>query len=227
MPILNMIYWATWWGGGWRQPWANTIAYYPLDSTNTVKDLSWNGYNFTGSATFWVDEWVDCYQCRSNGNMLKNDISLLYNKSNFTVNLWFFQKSQVSRTQLMFKTWALSAKWQMFLYYISWGHILYASKYFTDEDTGYTVNSGQWINLCATYDGSVWKTYINGNLIHSWTTSLSIPSWWNTSVGYTTYSRSTEYFDGNVSNLIWESATWTAQEISDYYDLTKWNYWIS
>jgi hypothetical protein len=55
---------------------------------------------------------------------------------------------------------------------------------------------------------------------------LSIPSSWNTSVGYTTYSGNTEYFDGNMSNLIWESATWTAQEISDYFDQTKANYWL-
>lgn len=209
-----------------RNPWANTIAYYPLTSTTTVNDMSGNNYNFTWSATFWVDEWVDCYQCRSNSNILKNDVSLLYNKSNLAVNLRFFQKSQVNRTQLMFKTWDLSAHGRMFLYYIWWGHTLSASKYWDDKDTGYSVNAGQWLNLCATYDGSVWKTYINGNLIYSWTTSLSIPSSWNTSIGYTTYSSTTEYFNGNMSELILEDKARTAQEISNYYNSTKSNYWL-
>ena len=51
------------------QPWANTVAYYPLTSTTTVNDLSGNGYTLSTHdtlPTFWIYQWVDCASFNSN-----------------------------------------------------------------------------------------------------------------------------------------------------------------
>ena len=36
-----------------------------------------------------------------------------------------------------------------------------------------------------------------------------------------------DYFYGNISNFIIEDKERTAQEVSDYFNQTKWDYWIS
>ena len=44
-----------------RSPWSSTIAYYPLNSSTTVNDMSGNGYTLTNDwASFWTYGWVDC-----------------------------------------------------------------------------------------------------------------------------------------------------------------------
>lgn len=71
MPILNMIYWATWWGGGW-QPWANTVAYYKFewdlkDYSGNWHDLTWR-WTITYITDTWMNKQVAYFQGRSSWN---------------------------------------------------------------------------------------------------------------------------------------------------------------
>lgn len=228
MPILNMIYWATWWGGGWR-PWVNTIAYRPLNSTDTVNDMkwTWTAYNLTWTATFWVDEWVDCYQSRSYGTMLTIADSLLYGNSNFTVNYWILEKQTSSSHQHVFLSWWTGKKQQV-LMWINWNNNhLMCWKYFEDYDTWYTLTAWNWINVCITYDWSNMKIYVNWNLQLTQSISFWITSSWETSLWDSSLWWNNQYFRWNMSEAILEDKERTAQEIADYYNSTKWDYWIS
>ena len=225
MPILNMIYWATWWGGWW-QPWANTVAYYPLDSTNTVNDLSWNNHTLTWWATFWTYAGVDCCSFTSTSSMLKLNSSLISWTSPFTINMWIYNSTAVNDVQIVsymgsFSAWASTSLWIN----PSTKHLMvgYLSGVDANFDTSYTVSTGTWFNVWTVYDGTDLSIYVDGTFVSSVTTAYSLVSW-TTCLGYATYSNMQEYLRGYMSNVIYEDVAWTAQEIADYYDLTKWNY---
>lgn len=65
-----------WWG--WWTPWANTVAYYPLNSTSQWNDMKGMGtaYNLATShtaPTYWTYQWVDCAYFNWSSTEINND----------------------------------------------------------------------------------------------------------------------------------------------------------
>ena len=88
-------------------PWENTIAYYPLTSTDTVNDRSWNWLNGTQNWTITFGSWlwwVDCalfswntwsyIQVAHNAKMATNTItySMWLASKNYDWNRWIVYK---------------------------------------------------------------------------------------------------------------------------------------
>lgn len=213
---------------GWK-PWVNTIAYYPLDSTNTVDDLSWNNLTLTGWWTyqFWTYGWVDCCSI-SNGYFTANhswswDITIL---------AWCNQQWQPANdTGVIAMTYDTGHPVSQIWYnkesnrpnYDPDGWIYgYAERWGLDYTTNYHNSTNQWYLVACTRDWSSINLYINWVLEKTWT--ISSWTWAYSQLGVSRDIRSMVWY---VSNVIFEDKIRTAQEISDYYNQTKWNYWIS
>ena len=233
-PDTNTLYiqYKSDWGGGW-QPWVNTIAYYPLDSVNTVNDLSWNNHNWTQSwtITFWTALWVDCASFNQSGYItVPYDASL--NTSTITISFW----CAVSNAW----TWGNINWWILCRSNLS-GHWVYGVANVWAEGKNFAVqldwwsfdqrevmftSSNQWEYITVTYNWTTGNIYKNWSLVDTFSYTCDISqSTENLIMG--TYYDSSFKFSGKLSNIIIEDQVRDATAISNYYDLTKWDYWIS
>ena len=220
-----VIYKSDWWG--WWQPWANTVAYYPLTSSSTVNDMKWSGtaYNLTNSwISFWTLWWVDCANTNTAGTYLAWDLWFKLSNGSFTINMYGY-KTWYYQVPYIYDFWTHNQYkaiiWQRENSYIRF------SFWYGDLDTPSAPANNTWNNLCFTYDlaTQTQKIYINWTFITS-------QSWYSTDLWSTEFkllssvdSQSTFYWW--LSKFIIEDQVRTAQEIADYYNLTKWDYWIS
>ena len=217
MTIFNSVYksFKEWW-----QPWANTIAYYPL--TEDFNDHSSSWYNLTSnSVQLTTLSWVKCADlnssyCSANFNLTSLPYTISFylkpKSTSNTIAIWF--KDNGSR----WGSWIYVKNNQIYLRY--WNS--------TDQDSGtsYTINTN-WNHIVVTFwtDGS--KIYVNGSLYASPKNSLTnVVNNWTPFYIWHDYATTT-YWNSYVWSVILENKVRTAQEISDYYDLTKWDYWIS
>ena len=203
---------------GWK-PWANTIAYYKFEWN--LNDSSWNGYNWSmryGSFTYsTLSSWEQYLY--SNWANYSNNITIPYNPQSYTINVWC--KYWSSKVFVDFQPYKSASSWPRFQRLAN--NSLYLGK------TPYiSWNFTQWTNVVLVLTSSSSKFYINWQYVNSWgamqtwysTTNLSINTAWI--ADNPTAQSWTNYMD----ELIIENKERTAQEISDYYNLTKSNYWL-
>ena len=212
----------------WWTPWANTIAYYPL--TENLNDYSGHWYNWSFSS------WTITYQ---NGYATLNSASITFNGSNWykyndnlTICYWWRRKSTWNIwISIWWWNWPspYDKGWwlQIYSYSSSWWiwaeHVNYTSgstpsNYSTGIASFDTTNRHLWV---VTYNNSTQKMtlYINLQQVKqvsagSWT---RLPYWAIVWQGWSNW---------DMSNIIFENKARTAQEISEYYNQTKSNYWL-
>lgn len=220
MPIINLIYNAP---EQRREPWANTIAYYPLNSTTTNTDQSWHWNTLTNQwAVFWTYGGVNC--ANTTGKSLYWGITNLptWNSAR-TISVW--ANAQASSSWMAIYWYGNNSTHKRCVAYrttSSWWAI-YFSHYNDDIVTSVAMNTNKWYLLTYTYDGTTAKWYINWAL--AWSVSISLNtassnlviSWWGAG---------NETFTGYISEFILENKARTADEISKYYNWTKANYWL-
>ena len=219
--------------GGWWQPWVNTLAYYPLTSTTTVNDQAWN-YDLTNlwSVTFGINNWVDCWLFDSTTNSKLTNSSLSFSAyPTQTVSVWMYITwTDTSNYQTIYAIWSVARTWKLWSWYHygsasdSW--LALSSFYGGYEVVKNTVTIINWWHLLTNVtNGSSSVQYLDGQLYQNLTNSLSATQtglvvwWWD--------STTIERLGWCLSNLIIEDVARTAQEVSDYYNQTKWDYWIS
>ena len=222
---------------GW-QPWANTIAYYPLTSETTVNDMSGNNRNLTNRwwVTFWTHYWISCANITWNSDSPHQNSKYLYWDVTWfptwawqrTYNFWMYQDNQATSQNAMYiAQWTAGMnkmvvvlQWRDF----SW-NVWLTSYWYWSGVTSPII--WEWHNIIITYSWSKFSYYVNGeekiNWVHTVDTSSSLVSIWWTSQEANTWSS----FNWCFSSLILEDKERTAQEVANYYNLTKSNYWIS
>lgn len=213
-----------WWGWGWWTPWANTIAYYPLDSTNTVNDLSGNWYNLTNTmVVFWNYVGVSCASFDWATSKLTATISTLPQWANArTISLWVYDIGWVGKSIMWY--WANRTKrWCFILNYANSSEWYWLTPYY-DDIYSYITTTSTWMLLTWTYDGTNFKLYINGELIGTSDDITLVTSWTNFEI-WNPYD--TGFYQWYASNAIIEDKARTAQEISEYFNRTKALYGIS
>ena len=225
---------------GW-QPWANTVAYRPL--TEDVNDYS-NSHNWTNhGVTFssWQAIQDVGYFNGSSYISVPNSTDFFWSKV-FTISFW--KKS----TGIWSIAWDIVDKWNdnqancvcTRLWYRSDIRGLYT--FITrDNSASYTwidiLNSwlldGNWHNVVSTFDNGVSTVYIDNTQV--WYVDNSSHTFdfaSNTSplfigVDITSWGGVNEYYYiWYLSNVIIENKAWTSTEKWDYFNLTKWNYWL-
>ena len=208
-------------GWGWWQPWANTLAYYPLTSTTTIYEQSWKNKDLTNTwVTFWTYQWVDCAY-------LPWD-EFLYNTSQywlswpFTVSLWAYYVWFTSMYAQNPRFYG-DSNWNIGIRVVGSSRVIWYNPKGWSTTTRVTENS--WANYIVTYDGTNCKLYINSTNVDT-----TAKSWYTYTDRYLWigkfYQSWTDYWKWWVSEFIMENKARTAQEVSDYYDRTKANYWL-
>ena len=209
-------------------PTSNTLAYYKFDWN--LNDISWNSRNLSMSAwTFsysTLTSWAKYVQ--TNKNAYSTEISdLPFSQSAYTVSFRLSYANWITNTEwcTVIEMWNSSNILRPVLYWAST-----SINKFTVMNTGlsYTPSvSNSWHYYTITLDGSNTKLYVDWVL--QWTTSLP---WITASTVYfrlntPKWVNNTKMTSENkLSELIFENQTWDADKIANYYNSTKWNYWL-
>lgn len=213
MPIINLVYEApTWW-----QPWANTLLYMPLSSNAT--DTQGNTTTIWGNVTFWTNWGVACANFTNIGNISVTPFAI---PSSYTV---LARCNNISGfDEVSWRVFDMGNP-RIWLAYNNQG-------YYTYENNAYfwTTTQNAWFLICAVVTNGSGVGYLKGSGVNQ-TTTINVapysltPSAMN--IGNEYNNGANRHFLGYISNVIIEDKARTAQEVSDYYDQTKWDYWIS
>lgn len=217
-------------------PWANTVAYRPLNSTTTVNDQSGNGYNLTQTwGSFGTYNGVDCFYngwSTTGYFTLTSWANIPTGNTNRTILLWAYPTGYSSSYARYFLDYGGSSAGTAVYLSLSTAQKPNASIYSTSVTGSTNMSTSGWSLLTFTSTGNTFNLYVNGTSV--WTSS----SWTiNTTALSSSYplrlmrqntSTSNNYqVRGYISEVIIENKTRTADEIADYYNQTKSNYWIS
>ena len=212
---------------GW-QPWANTVLYMPLTS-NLTDVISWTTLDaYSTWWSIWATWWI-------NKNVLYSwtTWSWFY-KSWFT---WLPTDTDPRTMSIWLKIDTFVPDWGTYAsYWVSqgncvfslcgrWGYMWFSQMWSNTNDG--KITAWTWQNWILTYDGSTLIIYKNGDDVKHWTWTLTTGS---DIVAIWIPIRDLTASMGNTwrySEFIIEDRVWTAQEVTAYYDLTKWDYWIT
>lgn len=211
----------------WK-PWANTVLYCPLE--DDILDHSWNHTMSLTNTTYWTVAKDSTWFYMFSWGYISSE-SYAWPTSAATLSVWVKRLTKTTwdpsrerwldthyRGSSPYHCWlALDACWQYGTWVTSW----------TVENTMTAIPIGTWTLFTLTYDSSSWaKVYKNATLERSNSNTsglrnLSLPTFiWATN------PYGNQFIYGYMSDVIIEDKAWTATEISDYYNLTKWNYWL-
>lgn len=230
-PISKVFLWNTqvrpsWWWG-W-QPWANTLLYMPMNSVSQEIDQSGNNVPTSNSwVTFWTYQWVDCGY---------------FNRSHIQITTPFVIPGNITILCWCYNTWYYysSTDWKVFdarnnsstvlMWYTNNNNMWYFSYNQTNLISG-DKSQNEWVLAVVTVDSS-WNATIYTKWANSDTSTTDSRTWASFTPTYMNVwnewnNGADRYFLWGLSNLIVEDKVRTAQEVADYYNQTKWNYWIS
>jgi len=218
------------------QPWENTVLYIPFDETYWATDQSWNSYTVTSGFTLGTYNNVYCARNTNVNNTIKTWIryntqyqwnSIFTNP--YTVSVWMYIESKPSSNYISWISWFINGS-------TSPQHNIWMETFTMNsgvvwnKNTNYWFDYWNWVNIICTvspasswYDYSLYLNWVFQNTYND--TGTNLPSWdhyinyiivgttnWWTAL-WTCYSQ-----------YILENKARTAQEVADYYNLTKSNY---
>lgn len=217
MPIINLVYEAP--ENSWWQPWANTVGYRPLETD--LKDYSWNNYDFTTYS--WTTTFVN-WMVQTNWKIYRNSVMNNLRWNDFTLLMYIVPSNNSSdESYLFFSNNNNLAYCTINFWYWFWTYRLGWVVNWTREWNYYSA-SLDWNPhlLCVTKSWNSYDLYLDGVFAQNETTNVAIPAdtymvLWNV----TSKTKTMKFW-----KLIIEDRKWTAQEILNYYNQTKWNYWL-
>ena len=192
-------------------PWSNTIAYYPFSSNAT--DATWQ----TTLSNSWTQDWL--------GRIFSTTSTLTYSWTIQYINAWVKVNSYpTSWSPRQFGI--INNIWTW--YYLYHDTATYINKkIFVWSDSSFNVwgtvqfqpTVWTWHNISRWYDWTkticsidgVTQTLYNGKWYNFWSTFNITGSSW---------------VDMTISKLIVEKVWWDSTKITNYYNSTKWDYWL-
>jgi hypothetical protein len=222
-------------GEYWWKPWANTLAYRPLESN--ANDIVW-GYNWTSISWISYDtlsSWKKVAKITSSTSNISISWSIAWIiwSWDYTISYWIYMTWTVlSEIWLMFWVWTDSSPWEWPQIYLDteWRWSAWALRFSTQYWNWVSSSSknllNKWHYITFTRESWACKWYIDWVLEWSFTSSTAFSSWntWFLFARWTSHQCLASNSMG--SEFILENKARTAQEISDYYNLTKSNYWL-
>lgn len=205
------------------QPWVNTLFY---------ASLNWNtNSEWTLNPTFNSQSWTITYPTTWN-------IQYAYlNSWKMVWDIWTPPTNTIT-----FQTWvSWETAWCIAVWAISWGnnpHNVGIQLYFSwNQRAVYTQNNTSWYGL---WDSSNANTWYLITWVKDGTTLTLYKNWasiWSVACASSFNQHTNLYIANNgaspisnvsmrVSDIILEDKARTAQEVADYYNLTKSNYWL-
>lgn len=220
MPLTLKNFYKTWW-----QPWENTLLYLPLNWD--LLDKSWNHND-------WTAIWTISFQTVWNRQFAYFNSNSAIQLQTIPVWTWNPQAfTQVARLKTnsswlwyMHHFWndATHSRIRLVVFYNNLRPLqdMYGSSW--DTYIWPASTSSLWdTRICVwyTYNNSKHKLYINWQLYWTWTNAINI--WWTTNRNIWSVDWTWWYA---MSECIFERWERTLQNFVDYYNLTKWNYWL-
>ena len=222
------------------QPWANTVAYYPLTSSTTVNDMKWSGtaQNLTNSnVSFWVQFGVDCAYISWNADSSHSVTKYLYWNITWlptwssarTYSFWIYNDNasvpSVADDMYIFQ-WQASTNKMVFVnwWWVDSSSGLMISQRWSSWNFWASIRQQRCHNVI-TYDGTKFEWYVNWVSRWTWTKTINTGSN-KFSIFGASENPAWNGFNWWMSELILEDKVRTAQEVLDYYNLTKSNYWF-
>ena len=235
MPIINMVYKKK----KWWKPWANTIAYWKLESD--TNDYSWNSRNLTNNWITFTTSWTNINVWYFSWNtycQIADQVALRW-YSSMTISLWakYYGSWWEAVAQDFLAKWLdttdgailmrvgvrsdIKNRIEVWVVPVNWSNGRYAM--WTT-----TFLSWWWHNIVLVLDNKINYVYYDWTLLASTNNSSYTYSFSNTWALYVwrAWNGSWREFKWYVSHIIYEKVARTAQEVSDYYNQTKWNYWL-
>jgi hypothetical protein len=146
---------------------------------------------------------------------------ILSSKSSFTISLWTYPTSLTGIRPLFVNYYVGN---QEVLFRFNGTNLQFFT--YTSSQIGGTTQTysklNQWVNVVATYDGSIMKTYVNG--VQSPTTYSQTGNLSTSTLPYLIgrYSSPTEYrYEGRVANTLVYLKSLSATEVLQNYNATK------
>lgn len=195
-----------------RQPWANTVAYYPLTSITTVNDKSGNNRNLTNynGVAFGTYAGVDCAAFAWNKMILYNSDFPAIWYGDCTISCWMYTTS--NNQQIVLSYWNADTT----------GLVIIIRNWYIDPNLA-PVTLNAWHHIAYVVESWYLKMYVDGVLVYNNPYNVNIgKSLW---IWRKTYMDDMNYL-WYINEVIIESIARTAQEIQDYYNNTKSSYWL-
>lgn len=222
----------------WWSPWINTYMYFPLTNSSKLADMSWNWRNLTSYrwyVTYWTFAWVDCANLAQDSLYISSWISL--NINNWaTFSIWFQETSAMPYDNAsLIEMWTSRSTSSDDVQYTG-ANINKTWKWSTHGVQIKRNSEGQGTVTATSYNqrynvvfvkpnSSSYLLYLNWQAVSSlqwysetYPTKTTFRIWRNQA-----YNRS---FNWYISNAIVENKAWSAQDVLDYYNLTKSEYWL-
>lgn len=215
----------------WK-PDSNTLAYYPLKTD--FNDASWNWNNLTNSNVTLTTQWgVAC--AYFNGSNAAAVCSVDLSISSATFNVWINKSRNngnerfitVTKTSPDSELWLITTKTNV-------GNVNWVAYIGGDIASGYN-NTGianwTWMHVVYTIWESWNSLYVNGSQVTMTYHRGNASAWLSYARAFSSimlwkHQANIAYYQWYLSNAIIENRVWTAQEIADYYNQTKSNYWF-
>lgn len=222
----------------WREPWANTVAWYPLNNTTKNADMSWHNYNLTENytPTYTGINWVEALKTWANlWYLTSSSVPIPYANQARTISAWAYSHAYSSTYNYWF---ILSYGWpDATKYWMDAQPTRYWNSYEFEFGTGAGSNIVDWANTL-----NVWKLhttvvtwsaalyYVDGVLVWSQAKTLSTDSTSSRQFCIGSYNVSPTTNDYRwrfyISNVVIERVARSADDVANYYKLTKKQYWL-
>lgn len=218
----------------WWQPWANTIWYYTMDNDilnhattgSTFPDWVLNTAVFSTARVHWSNTYS--LYCDSNTYAyLPASSEFVFWTNDLTLSFWVYSETN---------SWGYM--WMICNYYSSNDHnnwwrvtdrhwsvnklgFCYKWSSYVDDVSNTSIYNDWWHNVVLTRDSGKFYLYLDGSLLISDTSHTSFSMWRNAKLTFWLNVADGTYSKIYLNDVIFENVAWSAQDVSDYYNLTN------
>ena len=206
-------------------PWANTLAYFPLEWD--YKDYSWNWNNGTKSWTInFVTSWGLTYAETSSYTAWYVSFPITMNSTAYTLSWWVNLQlpSQYYRWWSIFWIWNTTNSLcgtDVWWWYNKFDVTVVGTR---DWISNVAPSASTWYHIAWIFTTTWMKMYVNWAQAYSDSNSYTLS--WSSWKLFSRDALTSWDYHWALSQIIIENKEWTQQEVSDYYNLTKSNYWL-
>lgn len=208
-------------------PWANTVAWYPLDSTDELSDMKWSGTAYDLTASWWTPTYSTHYATLNWSTHLQSNLASMswantisfswwVNFASFgSGNMWICVVGTASYHRAIVV--GVEPSWKLIISDY-WGWPSWTSAY---------IQTDTWYNFWLSYASWTWRLYMNWQLDsnYNWSSSASADF---TKFSISWYPNNSELLPNwaKVWSFAVQNNEMSAQDFLDFYNGTKSNYWL-
>ena len=217
--VKNIYLWEPWW-----KPGANTLWYYEF--TNNLNDSSWN-WNDLSQAVSWFTyntSWDLTYLTNTTWKINRQISGVDIN--NMTVSCWLRKTSSSTRSVIWdygMKQGSLS-NWKWTWIIVDENNKIRIFVYNTDITSTLTASYNNWHHIVLTNNNGTSTIYLDWTNKRTTTKTFTADSTYFSLLA-DPYSNANPH-KWDIDSVILESKVRTNQEVADYFDQTKINYWL-